>query len=194
MCSPGKSDLKVAPVCRPLRGDAVAIRRQLQVKTGQPLILVTMGGVSGDVFSLESMRGMGDVIFILSGSADVLTLQGNLRLLPHHSGIYHPDLVAAADVVIGKLGYSTVAETYQTATPFGYINRPKFRESKVLANFVNEHMAAQEITGRELHSGDWVTHVPELINLPVKKLQEKNGADQVAAFLVSILDELVKTF
>lgn len=188
VCSPGKSDLKVAPVCRPLRGDAVAIRGQLRVKSGQPLVLVTMGGVSGDVVSRQSMRGMNDVIFVLPGSADTLTLQGNLRLLPHHSGIYHPDLVAAADAVIGKLGYSTVVETYQAATPFGYINRPEFRESKVLADFVGEHMAAKEITGRELHCGDWVTHVAELINLPEKEVLIKNGAEQVAAFVVSILN------
>ena len=70
-----------------------------------------------------------DVTFVIPGGADDYLWQENLVLLPHHSRFYHPDLVAAADAVVGKVGYSTVAETFHAGAPLGYVPRTRFRES-----------------------------------------------------------------
>lgn len=49
----------------------------------------------------------------------------NLRFLAHDAPWYFPDLVAA-DLVVGKTGYSTVAEAFQGQTAYGYVQRPDF--------------------------------------------------------------------
>ena len=54
---------------------------------------------------------------------------GHIIRLPAQSAFYHPDLIHAADVVVGKLGYSTLAEVWAAGVPFGYVVRPQFPES-----------------------------------------------------------------
>ena len=51
----------------------------------------------------------------------------------------------SCDVVIGKLGYSTLAEAYQAGVPYGFIRRPGFRESDILADYVGARMSALEV-------------------------------------------------
>ena len=64
-----------------------------------------------------------------------------MHLLSSRSGIFHPDIVAASDGVVGKIGYSTLAEVYAAGVPYGFVPRPRFRESDVLSAFVQEQMS-----------------------------------------------------
>ena len=90
----------------------------------------------------------------------------HLRLLPHHSPIYHPDLVAAADLVVGKLGYSTVAESFAAGTRMLYVPRPTFRESAVLEAWVAARLPAEAMPFEALRAGRWVGRVAGLLARP----------------------------
>ena len=67
-------------------------------------------------------------------------IEGHVTCLPHQSDYYHPDLIRAADVVVGKAGYSTLAEVYHAGTPFGCVGRSGFRETDILEAFMAAHM------------------------------------------------------
>ena len=188
VCEPGDCDLLTAPIARQRRQNPFVIRDRLQVAATDTLVLVTMGGVPGTEIDLTRMAAM-DQCFILPGQAEEeMVVRGNLRLLPPDSGIYHPDLVAACDAVIGKVGYSTLAEVYQAGVPFGYIRRPEFRESPPLAAFIDREMVSMEIPWEQFKDNAWLDRVPELCTRPRDRSRKENGAAAAAAYLINLLN------
>ena len=99
----------------------------------------------------------------------------------------HPDLVNASDVIIGKLGYSTLAEAYHAGLPYAYIPRPHFRESPAMSGFVLEQMNGIEIAEEAFYAGSWLDVLPELLSIPRQPPAQPNGADQIADFLIGWL-------
>ena len=75
--------------------------------------------------------GRDDPWLVIPGSPQ-LARDGRVIRLPAHSDFEHPDLIHAADVVVGKLGYSTLAEVWAAGVPFGCVMRPHFPESAPL--------------------------------------------------------------
>jgi hypothetical protein len=100
------------------------------------------------------------------------------------SGVYHPDLVNACDAVVGKVGYSTLAEVRQAGVPFGFVVRPDFREAEILADYVRRRLPHLEFSPDEFTGGDWLKRVDELLALPRSARPETNGADAVADYLL----------
>ena len=111
----------------------------------------------------------------------------NLVLLPHHSDLFHPDIVNACDAVVGKLGYSTLAEIYHAGVPYGYIPRSSFKESDVLEVFVKEQMSGIAIPETEFQGGSWMSVLPEILSLPRIKRNNTNGAVEAAQFVCRVL-------
>ena len=62
----------------------------------------------------------------------------NVILLPANTDLYHPDLVHAADAVVAKLGYSTVAETYSAGVPLGIFLAVIFRSLNIWSHSSKE--------------------------------------------------------
>jgi len=183
------AQLHTAPVSRRARTPAQQIRAQLGVPPGARLVMLTMGGVRWQYNCLDRLANFGSVYFVIPGADEALAASqkapypDSLLLLPHHSEYFHPDLVNASDAVVGKVGYSTVAEVYWAGIPFAYIARPKFRESQVLSAFVEQEMAGLAIPGPHFESGAWVEALPELLELPRLHRAGPNGARQVASFI-----------
>lgn len=186
---PQAAHLHTAPVSRRPRTSAEHIRRQLGVPAGASLVMLTMGGVRWRYDWLDRLADFGSAYFVVPGADAALAASGksycphNLRVLPHRSQFFHPDLVNASDVVVGKVGYSTVAEVYWAGIPFAYVARPRFRESQVLTDFVAQHITSQAIPDQHFESGDWVQALPSLLELPRVARSGANGAQQVACFI-----------
>jgi UDP-N-acetylglucosamine:LPS N-acetylglucosamine transferase len=176
----------MGPVSRKSRTPAGETRQKLGLPAQARVVLLTMGGIPWEYTFLEKLAGQQECYFIIPGAADRLERQGNLALLPHYSEFYHPDLVNAADAVIGKLGYSTLAEVYHAGIPFGYIARPDFRESDVLARYVQQHMSGLAITATQFANGEWVSLLPDLLALARLERCVSNGAEQAAQFMINL--------
>lgn len=186
VCGPGQADLVVAPVSRRNRSGREATRRELGVAEGRPLVLVTMGGTPWRPSSLAPLERRPDVTFVIPGAADTHERHANLELLPHHSRFFHPDLVAAADAVIGKVGYSTVAEAFRAGVPLGYVSRQRFPESPVIERFIGEHMQGLAVTTEEAETSGWVDRLDALLAMP-RRVGNEGGAGEVAAFVVEVM-------
>ena len=145
------------------------------------MILVSMGGIEWRFDNVESWRAAGDVDFVVPGGAAREERHGNLVLLPHHSPVHHPDLVNAADVVVGKLGYSTVAEAFAAGTRFLYVPRAGFREHPELAAFVERNLPAREISLAAFASDAWHAALPDLLLVPRPAPGSSRGAAVAAA-------------
>ena len=89
----------------------------------------------------------------------------------------------ASDAVIGKVGYSTLAEAYHAGIPFGFIARDSFRESDSLVSYINEEMAGLHIKEEDFFNGKWIRSLPELLSLPRLRRSGPNGSDQAAHYI-----------
>jgi UDP-N-acetylglucosamine:LPS N-acetylglucosamine transferase len=146
-----------------------------------------MGGIQHGGFAVEPLLRLAEVEFVLAGGAPKARRVGNVLLLPHRSGFYHPDLVAAADAVVGKIGYSTVAESCRAGIPYGFVPRAGFRESAVLARWLAQRGRGLPIDPAAFASGGWVRRVPALLALGRMRERFTDGAREAAALILERL-------
>lgn len=183
----------VAPIAREPRSTPAEVRTRLGVEPGRPLVLVSMGGIPwrfapGTLPTAGAADGTAArPLYVLPGGAERERRDGDLVLLPHHSPIHHPDLVMAADAVVGKLGYSTVAEAARAGSRFAWLARPRFRESPVLAAWVGARLPAVEIAHDAFADGRWTARVDALLARPAGTPVQADGAETVADALVAAL-------
>ena len=189
ICKLSKVNLTVPPVARSIRQKREIIRKQLQLEETAQIVLVTMGGIPGTELPLKQLLSMREKYhFVLAGQAvDRLIQQENLHLLPQNSGFWHPDLIAASDAVVGKIGYSTLAETFQAGIPYGAICRQQFRESESLSAFVAQEMPGLLIQEEQFQNGSWLDMLPELLCQKPRQATRQNGAEAAADFLAELL-------
>ena len=191
MCEPLAGATVVSPVSRRRVLEAAQTRRALGLDDAddRPLVLLTMGGLG---WGLE-LPDLGEsVLFATLGGGDRLSREGNLIRLPDRSPLYPPDLIWAADAVVGKLGYSTVAECFHAGSRMGFIRRPGFPESPVLEAFVRENLPSVEL---EVGTGDghsptngWLRGLSGLLTQPRRSGRTTNGSDEIAALLLTLLE------
>lgn len=187
VCRPLTVDLTVPPVCRQSRVPRAQTRQQLGLAQETPLVLVTMGGTPATYTFLNRLGQLKEVCFLLPGLGQTLVHEGNRIKMPARSEFRHPDLIAAADAVVGKVGYSTLAEIYHAGTPFGFVQRPDFPESPPLADYIRTEMASLEIAPRDFEEGRWISMLKPLLALPRNSPRSPNGAELSADF---VLDRL----
>lgn len=185
-----EADLTTLPVSRKARTPRHQTRQQLGIPSQAKVVMITMGGIPWRCDFLGQLSGQTGIYFIIPGADKEISAWNlpNLVLLPHRSGFFHPDLVNACDAVIAKAGYSTVAEVYYAGIPFGYILRPRFRESQTLADYIQRHMHGLAMAETEFYDGRWQSSVAELLTSPRIYQADTHGADQAAHFICDLLD------
>ena len=189
VCAAGAADLTVAPISRPFCHSTAHTRRQLAVPDEKKLVVLTLGGTAASPGRLNTDTLPEDVFLVVPGSCDQIGRTGPILRLPPNSGIYHPDLIRAADAVIGKAGYSTLAEVYQADVPFGCVSRAAFREAPILETFAREQLRSLNVPPASLADGSWAEIVPTLAALPAPGTKPVNGALAVAGFIKGIVDQ-----
>ncbi len=187
ICSYQDADLCTVPISRKVRATSRQIRQRLGIPAGVNVVLITMGGIPERYMFLERLTHQSDIYFIIPGGSQTMQLVDNLVLLPRHSDFFHPDLINACDAVVGKLGYSTLAEIYHASVPYGYIPRSTFKESEVLEAFVKHQMSGRAISESQFQEGNWVSFLPEILAFPGIKRNDINGAVESAQFICKAL-------
>jgi UDP-N-acetylglucosamine:LPS N-acetylglucosamine transferase len=188
VCRHQKADLLTLPVSRKPRISTDETRKRLKIADGVPFVLITMGGIPKHYTIHEKLKDQSNLWFVISGSGQALHREHNFVVLPHHSAFYHPDLVNAADVVIGKAGYSTFAEVFYAGVPFIFVKRPKFRESEILADYIHKHSEALAITEEEFETGMWIPQIKDLLERTPARRKVTTGAMQAADFVDCLLE------
>ncbi len=184
--APG-AHLLAAPVSRRPRLGRAETRRRLGLPPAAPAVLVTTGGLPAACDFWDRLaEGAGGAGYFIAPAADpgsAWAWRGRLARLPMRSEFFHLDLLEACDAVVGKIGYSTLAETYRAGVPLGYVPRPRFRETAVLVDFARARMAGFEITEAAFRQGDWLARLPALLAMPRRPRPAEDGAQQVAEFI-----------
>ena len=181
------ADLYTSPVSRSPRNPRSEIRNKLNINKENKMILITMGGIPSNLILPEELTNDQDLIFVIPGNYHKKERERNKIYLPHHSDLYHPDLVNASDLIIAKAGYSTIAESFYAGIPFGYVIRPKFRESVILENFINNNFQSRliRLTNNKLDLD--IADIEALSEKPINRKNETNGAKQISDFIFDLL-------
>ncbi|VDC06835.1 unnamed protein product [Peniophora sp. CBMAI 1063] len=72
---------------------------------------------------------------------------------------YMPDVMAVGDVLLGKLGYGSVAEAVDSCTPFVFVSRPLFVEEHGLRLYLDKAGTGVEMDRVEYEGGNWARAV-----------------------------------
>jgi hypothetical protein len=184
-----RASLRTRPVSRSPRTTREVVRERLGLPDKAPAVLITMGGIETVFPFLELLESARDIFFVIPGGSLIPETRNNLVLLPHASEFYHPDLVGAVDTVVGKIGYSTLAESFHAGASFLYVMRRGFRESSVLAKFVDREMHGHALSEQEFARGCWLPRLKEMLSAPRRPRETANGAEDVAAYLMALLKE-----
>jgi L-arabinokinase len=146
------------------RGDARALL-PLRAGEGRPVVLLSFGGF-GDALDLgfAARRNEGFVFVAFAASRESAE---NLLVLPHDHAFPHQDLVLAADAILGKPGYGTVAESILARRPFVVAPRGDFREAPVLEQGIRECLPSAALTAEELFEGRWTAALEKALSAPV---------------------------
>lgn len=181
------ADFRAPPMSRPARATREDVRAALGIAADARVVVLTMGGVPEELPFLSRLRRLADVTFLVTGASQTL-VDGNLHLFAQDERLYMPDLVRAADAVVAKAGYSTIAEVWTEGRPMAFVTRADFRETGPLREWITSEMPGFEIPGSGFASGDWIDRVPELLDMQASGSQKESGADAVARFLVDTLE------
>jgi L-arabinokinase len=79
-----------------------------------------------------------------------------------------PDLVAASDVVMGKIGYGSVSECLSAEKPLVFVRRDHFNEEPFLRVLLQQCGGALEISKADLVSGNWAPYLEQACDLQVQ--------------------------
>ena len=187
VCNPQSVDMTTDPISRNVRRSSVWIREKLGIPQENKIILLTTGGVREKHRFLKNFTAEPEICFVIPGGSESPEQHDNLILLPYRSGFIHSDLVDTADAVVGKAGYSTIAEVYQAGVPFGYVPRSNFRETDKLVEFIETKMKGLRIGDEEFKDGKWLGKASQLLSFPRTKRHNTNGSHQAADLIKDLL-------
>jgi len=190
ICKYADVDFTAAPASRKIKNPSSAIRLRLGLSEGCKVVMITAGGIPKSYGFIDTLKDQTGIHFIIPGAGNSEDIQNNLILLPENSAYFHPDLINAADAVVGKAGYSTIAEVYHAGVPFGYVAREDYRESKPLIGFIKKNIDGLAIGESEFQNGMFVRRLDKLLAIPRRRRNSPNGANQIADFLTDqVMDQ-----
>ncbi len=163
-CEPTPAAAPVPPVCRPVCRSREEVRRELSIPLDAPTVVLTMGGVDQALPFLGRLPGLAPVHFIVTG-APATRSEGTVRAFDRDTRLYMPDLVGAADAVVAKLGYSTLAEVWSAGKPLARITRDDFREMPALDAWAERNVPGFAVPAADFAGGGWLERVDELLAL-----------------------------
>ena len=191
-CNPIPKAIKVPPVFRKHKKNSKILRKSLLKNPEDKLILVTTGGISKSYGFTKDLLSQKSCIFILSSSEAKLVKKGNIIYLPMNSRFHYPDIVGACDVVVGKVGYGTIAECWASNTPILGCFRNDFRESEKLMEFARKNLHTEIITLNEFENASWLT---KAMNIHSRKEYgqisgRKNGSKFAAKEIINFIGQI----
>jgi UDP:flavonoid glycosyltransferase YjiC (YdhE family) len=173
----------IGPVARKGTSRRSEIVRHYGIEPGHHigLLYVGQGGVDGfDAAALERFSG-----WEFLGVSPIGSAPANFRLIDK-SDFPYQDLAASADCMIGKLGYSAVAEAMVHGTPMIYLPREDFAEYAALDAAVRTWGGGAALSAEEFLQCTWESALNRCILLPRPAPVHAGGARQAAAYMVNL--------
>ncbi|KAI8821812.1 uncharacterized protein EV422DRAFT_433260 [Fimicolochytrium jonesii] len=171
--------IDISLIVRKSRESRTAVREMLDIPVDAPCVLITFGGfeLGEDVLTEEKVLpdGWYGLLACRSAGADAL---GRLRRI-RTDRYYMPDLINAADVVMGKCGYGTCSEVVAHNVPLVYVPRSGFEteEEGLVGNLMGPYGHAVEMPQTDFYAGNWAGYIAKAAELRAQPVREQIAHD-----------------
>ncbi|PIN15926.1 Galactokinase [Handroanthus impetiginosus] len=156
------------------------VRRELGISEDVKIVILNFGGQPAG-WSLKKEYLPDGWLCLVCGASDTMDLPSNFIKLP--KDVYTPDLIAASDCMLGKIGYGTCSEALAYKIPFVFVRRDYFNEEPFLRNMLEFYQAGVEMIRRDLLTGHWRPYLERAISLNPCYEGGINGGEVAARIL-----------
>ncbi|KAJ3023672.1 hypothetical protein HKX48_001896 [Thoreauomyces humboldtii] len=146
-----------------------SVRARLDIPADAPCVLITFGGFYLADSHCSADEDLPDGWYgLMACPTDGASTSGRLRRIRTEAW-YMPDLINAADVVVGKCGYGTCSEVVAHGVPLVYVPRSGFVEEQALIdNLMTPYGFAVEMPQKAFYEGNWEPYILEAAAMPGK--------------------------
>jgi hypothetical protein len=153
----------VGPVGLPPPANPPNLRTWLDVEGQDRIVLIGFGGVALESLPFERMEHMTGHRFLVAGPVPPgLTRVRSSDSLP----LPFNTLLAAADFVMTKPGYSTIVQAVARGRPVLYVRRYNFADEASLVQYLHRYGQGIELAGDDFHKGRWEAALDLLGSVP----------------------------
>ncbi|XAR57680.1 L-arabinokinase [Bertholletia excelsa] len=172
--------IDVPLVVRRLHKSRKEVRKELGIGEDVKLVILNFGGQPAGWKLKEEYLPSG-WLCLVCGSSDSQELPPNFVKLA--KDVYTPDLIAASDCMLGKIGYGTVSEALAYKLPFVFVRRDYFNEEPFLRNMLEYYQGGVEMIRRDLLTGHWKPYLERAVSLKPCYEGGINGGEVAARIL-----------
>ncbi|XP_031375435.1 L-arabinokinase-like isoform X2 [Punica granatum] len=172
--------IDVPLVVRRLHRSRKEVREELGIGEHVKVVILNFGGQPSG-WKLEERYLPSGWLCLVCGASESEDLPPNFIKLAKDA--YTPDLIAASDCMLGKIGYGTVSEALAYKLPFVFVRRDYFNEEPFLRNMLEYYQAGVEMIRRDLLVGHWKPYLEHAINLKPCYEGGINGGEVAAHIL-----------
>jgi hypothetical protein len=148
-----QSVMPVGHLVRKPRNGRMETLNSIGADAAKPQVLISFGGLGAQQLPLEAIGAMKQYQFHIMQDHNGDTPDNLFR---HDSkSVFHPDVVHAADLVLGKLGYGLVTECIAGCTPLLFVPRSGFLEHKIFEEELPKTLPIQALDEEEFFRGEW---------------------------------------
>lgn len=172
--------IDVPLVVRRLHRSRKEVRKELEIEDDVKLVILNFGGQPSGWKLKEEFLPPG-WLGLVCGASDSQELPPNFMKLAKDA--YTPDIIAASDCMLGKIGYGTVSEALAFKLPFVFVRRDYFNEEPFLRNMLEYYQSGVEMIRRDLLTGHWRPYLERAISLKPCYEGGINGGEVAAQVL-----------
>lgn len=172
--------IDVPLVVRRLHKSRKEVRKELGIGDDVKLVILNFGGQPSG-WKLEEKYLPPGWLCLVCGASERENLPPNFVKLAKDA--YTPDLIAASDCMLGKIGYGTVSESLAYKCPFVFVRRDYFNEEPFLRNMLEYYQSGVEMIRRDLLTGHWKPYLEHALSLKPCYEGGINGGE-VAAYIL----------
>ncbi|PKU72298.1 L-arabinokinase isoform X2 [Dendrobium catenatum] len=167
-------------VVRRLHKSRLEVRKELGIGEDVKLLIFNFGGQPAG-WTLKQEWLPAHWLCLVCGASDKQVLPPNFIKLAKDA--YTPDLIAASDCMLGKIGYGTFSEALAYKLPFVFVRRDYFNEEPFLRNMLEYYQGGVEMIRRDLLIGHWKPYLERALTLSPCYDGGVNGGEVVARIL-----------
>nr|XP_027099581.1 L-arabinokinase-like isoform X1 [Coffea arabica]XP_027099582.1 L-arabinokinase-like isoform X1 [Coffea arabica] len=172
--------IDVPLVVRRLHKSRKQVREELGVGEDVKVVILNFGGQPAGWKLKEEYLPSG-WLCLVCGASNSQDLPPNFIKLA--KDVYTPDLIAASDCMLGKIGYGTVSEALAYKLPFVFVRRDYFNEEPFLRNMLEQYQGGVEMIRRDLLTGHWRPYLERALTLRPCYEGGSNGGEVAARIL-----------
>ncbi|GER39757.1 galactokinase [Striga asiatica] len=172
--------IDVPLVVRRLHKSREEVRKDLGIPEDVKIVILNFGGQPSGWTLKEEYLPHG-WLCLVCGASESLDLPPNFVKLAKDT--YTPDVIAASDCMLGKIGYGTVSEALAFKIPFVFVRRDYFNEEPFLRNMLEFYQAGVEMIRRDLLTGHWSPYLERAVSLKPCYEGGINGGEVAARIL-----------